>query len=263
MRHRQLWPNAPYWTDSTTAVFTPLDEVEWRPVDILSRGDASHEYRFELPVPLTDWDVWANWERERFHSMRDHLKPGMVLFDVGTEHGWCNLIYADFVGPQNMVLIEPTPYFWPNIKATWERNYPGVTPRACYHGLLGPRTTDTNSGPFTPWPAVSDGPLIDRMSYTSLDDNLHDSPEMTVDDLAACTHTPDALTIDVEGAELLVLQGARGVLSMLKPLVWVSVHPDLMERYDTTPEQLCEFMAAFGYTGTHLATDHEQHWLFR
>jgi len=262
-RHRQLWLHAPYWTDSVTAVFTPLDEVEWRPVNILNRGDDTYEHRFELPVPLTDWDVWDVWERERFHSMRDHLQPGMTLFDVGTEQGWCNLIYASFVGPENMVLIEPTPFFWPNIKAVWQRNYHAVAPRACYHGLLSPRTTDHNPGPFAPWPAAADGPLIDRSSYTHLDENLHNSPEMTLDDLAARTHTPDAVTIDVEGAELLVLQGAQGALSMLKPLVWVSIHPDLMERYDTTPGQLHMFMATLGYTGEHLATDHEEHWMFR
>jgi hypothetical protein len=45
--------------------------------------------------------------------------------------------------------------------------------------------------------------------------------------------------------------------------VWVSVHPDMMLRdYGTEAEELHAFMADHGYTGEHLATDHEQHWFF-
>lgn len=256
-------PDAPYWTDSTVDVYTRLEDVEWRSVGIHETLDG-FEYRFELPVPLALWDVWAFWERERIHSMRDHLKPGMVLFDVGTEQGWCNLIYADMVGPENMVLIEPTPQFWPNIKATWERNYPNVEPAFCYDGLISDKTNDDVT--MAPgWPTCSVGPLIDRNKYQYIHDHSDGIQEMRLDDLVERSGiVPQALTIDVEGAELLVLQSAHSALQNHHPLVWVSIHPDMMMRdYKHHPDQLHAYMAGFGYTGTHLATDHEQHYFFQ
>jgi FkbM family methyltransferase len=244
-------------------MFIPPDEVVWKPVQFLELPDETFEYEFYLPVPLADWDVFACWERERFHSMRDNLEYGDVLFDVGTEQGWCNLIYADMVGPENMVLVEPTQEFWPNIKAAWERNYT-VNPRGCYPGLMSDVTGD-KVRKFTPWPAAADGDLIDRNKYQYLHDHTRDIKQLTLDDLVQRSGIiPDAITMDVEGAELRVLQGATNTLIDHQPLVWVSVHPDLIERdYDATSDRVHTFMESHGYQATLLATDHEQHWFYQ
>lgn len=243
--------------------FTPAEQVQWKTVQFLERLDETFEYEFQLPRPLADWDVFAAWERVRFHSMRERLVPGDTLFDVGTEQGWCNLIYATFVGPESMVLIEPTPEFWPNIRATWERNY-SVPPRACYAGLLGTEVTDLATD-FSSWPAASTGPLIDRNKYQYLHEHAEQVGQLTIDALVTRSGVvPRALTIDVEGAELMVLQGAEATLADHRPLLWISVHPDLMERHcGQTDQMLHEHLAFRGYTGVLLGTDHEQHWFYQ
>jgi FkbM family methyltransferase len=247
-----------------TAQFIDRADVQWRQVRILRDPVAPHHYEhvFELPRPLGDWDVFDYWERERFTSIRDRLHEGSVLFDVGAEHGWCTLLYAATTGP-SIVLIEPTPEFWPNIRATWERNYPNVTPLAFYSGLLSDETDETG-GLSVAWPTSSTGPLIDRNSYQYIHQHAEHVHQITLDDMVARSGiVPDALTIDVEGAELNVLRGGAGVLDTHHPLVWVSIHPDLIERdYHATDTDVHDLMAHLGYTGTHLATDHEQHWLF-
>lgn len=235
----------------------------WKSVRFLEKPDETFEYEFELPVPLADWDVFACWERERFHSMRDNLDLGDVLFDVGTEQGWCNLLYAQFVGPAAMVLIEPTTQFWPNIRQTWDNNYT-LPPKACYHGLLSDITTDKNPS-FKVWPQASSGDLIDRRKYEYIHEHSAGIKQLTLDDLVAKSGVvPAAITIDVEGAELRVLRGATDTLLDHQPLVWVSVHPDLLVRdYGTTAEQVHTFMESLGYQATLLATDHEQHWMYQ
>ena len=242
---------------------TPLDAVTWKPVRFLECPDETFEYEFELPVPLADWDVFACWERERFHSMRDNLTYGDILFDVGTEQGWCNLIYADMVGPTNMVLIEPTTEFWPNIKATWERNY-HYPPMACWDGLVSD-VTDTKTRVFTPWPAAANGDLIDRNKYQYIHAHSRDIKQLTLDDLVTRSGIiPNAITIDVEGAELKVLHGATETLIEHRPLVWASLHDDLLERdYNATIEDVHTFMESLGYIPTYLGTDHEAHWLYQ
>ena len=245
------------------AEFIPADRVVWRHVGYL-RDDNSlpFEYHFDLPCPLADWDVWDYWERARVHSMREHLEQGMVLFDVGTEQGWCNLVYANMVGPENMVLVEPTPEFWPNIRATWERNY-GVEPRACYDGLFSDKTVDARTT-FVGWPQRSTGPLIDRNKYQYIHEHSDGIPEIRLDDFVERTGIiPNAITMDVEGAELAVLDGADATLEQHHPLLWISIHPEMAERhYGHGPHDIFDYLDALGYNSEFLAEDHEEHYFF-
>lgn len=220
--------------------------------------------RYDLVVTdhVADWDAPSAWERPRFESMEATLKPGMVLFDIGAEHGWISAVYAGFVGGGNMVLVEPTPAFWPNIRLTWEHNQL-PQPRGCFVGLVGQYgdPVDLVEGV---WPAEADGPEAPAGGYRYLHEPNHVAMcRVTTVDRIAAQVAPDALTIDVEGAELEVLLGAGQVLRERRPLVWVSVHPELMDRdYGRTPAQLATFMTSVGYVGAHLGTDHEEHWLF-
>lgn len=250
--------------------FIKKENVEWKNVKILKSSDEgpvenhTYEYEFEIPVPLANWDVFDYWEKERFHSMRDNLSQGEVLFDIGVEQGWCNLIYAQFVGAENMVLIEPTKEFWPNIRQTWEKN--GFAhPKGFYDGLLSDKTTEVRSiSNLGEWPKASEGDQIDKNKYQYIHDNEDHVPEMTLDDYVGLSKIiPNALTMDVEGAELLILRGAEKTLREYKPKVWVSVHPDLgLRDYGIAAQQTLDFMKELGYKSEHLATDHEEHWFF-
>ena len=222
--------------------------------------------RWELILPdhIAEWDAITGWEFPRFASMEEHLRQGMTLFDVGTEHGWISAVYASFVGADNMVLVEPTPEFWQNIRLTWLHNDLPM-PRASLVALLGadgsPPELLTGAWPA---PAYVEGECP-AGGYRYLHEPGHvASTAVSTVDLVATDIRPDAITIDVEGAELEVLHGAERTLRNLRPLVWVSVHPDLMERdYDTTPGQLYDYMTGLGYEREHLGVDHETHELFR
>lgn len=248
------------------------EDVQWRKVKIIKDNLSAapehtfYHYEFELPEPLASWDVFDYWERERFESMQKHLKKGDVLFDIGTEQGWCNLIYAQFVGAENMVLIEPTQEFWPNIAATWHKNF-GIDeksmPKAFYDGLFSDKTNDKRKH-FTGWPSATTGNLIDRNKYQYIHDNDEQVPEIKLDDYVERTGiVPDALTMDTEGSELLILKGAENTLKKHHPKLFVSIHPDLGERdYGVKREDTIAYLESLGYKGEHLATDHEEHWYF-
>lgn len=57
---------------------------------------------------------------------------------------------------------------------------------------------------------------------------------------------PNVIKIDVEGAELLVLRGARGLLTSHHPAIVLSVHPYWLPRSHSV-EHIFEFMSSCGY----------------
>lgn len=210
-----------------------------------------------------DYSIRRGWEFARFKSLQENLKFGDVFFEVGAEHGWMSgLIGREFVGAENMVLFEPSPEFWINIRKVWKYN--GLEePLGCYQGFVGALTTER---PEAGWPAAADPNATEHpsMAYRSLGAN--DVPAtVTIDDYVDLTgHVPDAINIDVEGAEGIVIAGAVRTLREHKPLVWVSVHPDLMERdHQTSKQEFLDLMSQQNYVGEYLDTDHEEHWLFR
>lgn len=237
----------------------------FRPVEVNQR------WTLQVPDWLAEWDVWPDWERERLADMAERLKPGDVLYDVGAEVGWMSALFGQLVGPSSLCIFEGSPRYWPHILKIWEANH-DLQPRGCWPGLVGHQTVtpplvdyDHSVGRGV-WPACATGepsPPGER-PYRYLHGHGAHTLQVTLDDWCGWTgNAPAGISIDVEGAEFRVLYGARGLMREFEPVIWVSVHPELMERDYRVPDRLLhELMAQQGYVGTHLATDHEEHWRF-
>lgn len=65
---------------------------------------------------------------------------------------------------------------------------------------------------------------------------------------------------DVEGAELLVLQGGRRLIERERPHLLLSVHPPALPTYGHSCEKVRLFLSELGYVSGVLAIDHEEHW---
>lgn len=239
------------------------------------------EWTFVLPDSIADWDAITHWERERLASMQDNLRHGDVLFDIGAEHGWLTAVYGSFVGHENVVLVEPSPEMWTDIRKTWAaNNFPD--PRFAFVGFLGAKVMDNPPVKVKKvrnkevvqfeWPECAhlDGPESGAMAYRIMGKHT-EVPITTVDRIVEETGIiPTALTIDVEGAEWEVLRGALNTMVQHRAKLWVSVHPDLMlENFNPRPDgeefRIEEFFAwveSHGYKRIYLGTDHEQHHLF-
>lgn len=246
------------------------DFVKARYLKIDETGpEENHKWEMELMLPewLAKWDVFAIWEKERYFSMKQNLKQGDVLFDIGAESGWLSVVYAKLVGPENMVLFEPSGKYWPTIKSIWEHNF-SVGPKGTYEGFVGAQNHGTEvqiKKQF--FPDSSQGELIESgMPYAYIHNPADNEkiPTITLDSFIESTKViPTALTIDVEGAEMAVMKGALNLLREHKPKVWMSIHPDLMlKNYGVSKEGLMMWMKKLGYTGELLAVDHEEHYYF-
>lgn len=232
-------------------------------------------WTLDLPPHRAAREEWVDpgWERERLDSMfyelgRIAVDREPIVYDIGTEEGDLSALYASW-GCQ-VVLVEPNPKVWPNVRWCFEHN--GLSPLAWWNGFAGEQTiipTDHIGEAYVgwsdqEWPAAAYGDLIGDHGFLNLSERP-DVPVTTLDHLSDLTgHPPDAITMDVEGAELLVLRGAAGILDHVRPLVWVSIHPEFSERmYGLRRDDLLDFMRDHDYRHEMIAWDHEEHFLFR
>lgn len=226
-----------------------------------------------LPEHRADRYEWTHppyWEPERLESMHANLRPGDLIIDVGAEEGDMPGLYASW--GCDVILAEPNPRVWANIRAVFDSNELTDQVRACWVGFLGDEVRaetaewgEQNGEGGSPWPRCADGPVISDHGFAVIVERP-DIPVTTVDLLTENVGVPQAITMDVEGSEYRVLKGAEQTLRQHRPLVWVSIHTDLQWMEEKFPgeegEAVRALMNEVGYTGLHLATDHEQHWFF-
>lgn len=212
-----------------------------------------------LPEHRAARPEWDWWELPRLLSMFHNLHQEDVIYDIGTEEGDLSALFAQWCG--EIVLVEPNPRVWPNVKAIFEAN--GIKPpRACLVGFAGTEGDWPTEEAFTElsWPTCADGPLIGDHGFLNLCERTEVTPVVRVDTISAASDAPTAITMDVEGAELRVLEGAILTLTVDQPLVWVSIHPDFSrDMYGTTRQDVLDLMASHGYRYEHLAAEHEHH----
>ena len=112
-------------------------------------------------------------------------------------------------------------------------------------------------------PTITGEPGTNR--YVCLGPDLpKEIPVWSVDSLldggAMFLGRPILIKCDVEGAELLVLQGAKRVLSECSPDLLLSVHPSALPQFGHSTYDIKSFLEENGYGIDCIAIDHEEHW---
>lgn len=210
---------------------------------------------------------WPWWEATRLAAMAHHVAAGDVVWDVGAEEGDFPALWASWGA--DVVLAEPNPRVWPNIRAIFEANHL-PPPLVCWPGFFG-ETVDIEGVPFpgwdsVGWPLCAAGEVIGDHGFCQLGERP-DLPTTTIDRLVDDgAAAPTVLTLDVEGSELHVLRGARHVIDEHRPKVFVSIHPEFMAAHYGLVDgvqMVRNLMAGHGYDEQFLSIDHEHHWMFR
>jgi FkbM family methyltransferase len=182
--------------------------------------------------------------------LAEQLRPGHVFFDVGAHHGWMSMWALPLVGKEGAVhSFEPSPANLAILE--WHRNTNRfadwtIVPKAVSDEDAAARRlflVDSGDSPMNSLTAGAPGmPLMKGRDITTIPIQT-----ITLDTYCAETRTrPNLVKIDVEGAEGLVLQGARKLLSESRPTLILAVHPFWLPR-GQLPSQIRELLAAQGY----------------
>jgi FkbM family methyltransferase len=149
------------------------------------------------------------------------VAPGMTVFDVGANVGFYSVISARLVGPKGKVLaFEPLPANVQTLKHNAAMNdLSWVAPRDVALG------NEDGSARFV----LSSDPNWGRLASVRNPLQVTGEQEVTVaklDSLVAANTAPlpDLMKIDVEGAEVAVLEGARNTLRKARPVLFIDLH---------------------------------------
>lgn len=176
--------------------------------------------------------------------IRQLLGPGKVFLDVGANIGWHSLLAAEVVGKSGRVLaFEPVSVSYGRLCRNIElNNFTHV--RAFQFGLSNRdevisiyRCEEDNSGANSLYGSEQQAP-IERVGVKVGDAVLSDVQVSRI----------DLCKIDVEGAELDVLEGLSGALSegKIKAIV-IEVNPVSLLRAGRRPEELISFLRSHGF----------------
>ncbi len=175
---------------------------------------------------------FASMEPHVFAWIGKFIRAGSVAFDIGANFGMMSLYMGRITGSGGRVYaFEPSPANEAVLRFHCEHNRRlNIQPvRAAVSN------EHDNSVSFF----LLDGGLhsgnsltFDRDHVPNLDPALHAAQKeiqvktITIDGFCEAQNvTPDLIKIDVEGAELLVLEGARQTLLNKRPAVILAVHP--------------------------------------
>jgi FkbM family methyltransferase len=195
---------------------------------VSSAGPAGHRFRMRLSWRGHMYYVLGFYEPELIRALTQHLKPGDTCIDIGGHAGYLAIIMAQLVGPQGRVVaFEPVPENYTALKENIELNrLRNVTAECAALGdQEGTMELICAKDQRLSWTASATG-------YSMPADPIRISvPVLSLDRyLQRDSLRPGLLKIDVEGAELMVLRGARETLREIRPLVLVEIH-DLGERH--------------------------------
>ena len=191
----------------------------------------------------------GRYERNEQDLMRLVVRTGSHVVDVGAHIGFHTRLLAWLVGTDGFVtafepLAEHVAELARDLANEDLQQRVRIVPAAAAD-VSGTRTMVAAAPGMAPAnacfcdvgpPLVSDGYVVMRQV-----------PVVTLDDEVG--RLPVAfLKIDAEGAEALVLRGARRLLTDDHPVVLADLHPHLMKHLDrTTPDALIREMAEIGY----------------
>jgi len=87
---------------------------------------------------------WKFWEKERLSAMYAAIRPDDVVLDIGACHGEMSVLFA--LWGARVILVEPAPHFWPEIKAHFDEN--NLLPYQCFQVLVSNETPEIIALPY-------------------------------------------------------------------------------------------------------------------
>jgi FkbM family methyltransferase len=186
-------------------------------------------------------------DRGEVKFLKKLLQPEHVFIDVGGNVGVFSLLAAKRVSKGQVHVFEPSPFHLKKLKANVKRNdysniliHPfGLFSSECVSKLYFPAIVYglQNTGMASQFPFATDVALEETVRCVTLDGYAMNRGFKRI----------DVMKIDVEGAELDVLEGARRCIRKWRPHVVMEVSREHVERAGRKVDEVIDFWRSMGY----------------
>lgn len=175
----------------------------------------------------------GSYEYEKRILFEKEVSKSSVVYDIGAHAGFYTLLASELVGGGKVIAFEPVPRNLKYLKKHLEIN-------RCNNVMVIEAAVSDKSdiAHFNEGPNSSMGHLSENGDLTI--------NTVSIDELVGNGKipAPDYMKIDVEGAELLVLKGAKSILSDYSPKIFLATHS---HRVPNVHIDCCDFLASLGY----------------
>ncbi|MGH8987536.1 MAG: FkbM family methyltransferase [Acidimicrobiales bacterium] len=199
---------------------------------------------------------WTPYVESEIRGLRQVVTPGSVCVDVGAAAGLYTMALSRLCGRTGRVhSVEPLPFAnfqLARLLSAWQAH--NVRRHVVALGALPGQ--DLMHVPLGRYGLVTGRSFLDG-SAAGPDPNVEFANQISV---AVTVDTLDGLCsregidrlefvkIDVEGAELQVLEGGKEVIGALRPTMLIEIEARHTARYQRTPEDVTTWMLDRGYT---------------
>lgn len=219
-----------------------------QPVRIVSMEVRNQVAQFWVPSRALQTDIDYFTEAEQLQNFLGLLREGDVVWDIGANLGVYSMFAAQRVSATGQVYcFEPERRLQQILRANRFfnklRNRVVIVPMAL--GNMTGKTVFYQS-------AVTIGThsLVQRFDDYRSKDKPIQIQMSRADDLVRQSHvrSPNAIKIDVEGAEYSVCEGLSGLMATTPPrLIFLEVHPGPLGDFGRSVEELRTLLMGYGY----------------
>jgi FkbM family methyltransferase len=217
-------------------------------INYARKGDIAETiYKNEVLVNLK-----KSFEYSTLELFSTILKPGHVIIDVGANSGLYSIFYSKLVGEQGQV------YAFEPGKDTYSMLQENLKLNNCrnvltYNFALSNKESKVELVSFghkdLKLPSGDSFKYIKEITPDNIGADRIIMDAFRLDDLEEFNTISkiDFIKIDVEGAELLVLQGSINTILKHKPIIIFELSGEWTNRFNYKPYQLLVFLNEFGY----------------
>src|ERR1700730_17226190 len=209
-------PSKPSWMAG--GIHGILNRIPVEPFPCLSCAGILDGYRMKVEWTRFRAFAYGTWEPEVVKAITEVVHDGFVAIDVGAHLGYYALILSRLVGSNGRVIaFEPIPSNFRILSKNIELNH-------CQNIQVVNQAVSDRSGRCELAPhAVSNSSSFSLLKNGGTKTIVVDA--ISLDDFLEDWDRPiDFIEIDVEGAEGMVLDGARKTIESYHPVLLVEIH---------------------------------------
>jgi FkbM family methyltransferase len=191
---------------------------------ILACAGVLEGYRMRVDWQIHRSFAYGSWEPEVVDMIKEEVTAGMTVLDLGAQSGFYSLLLSNLTGPTGKVFaFEPLPANYRILEENLDLNR--ITNVTVERSAVTDHSGEISFNFPLDAPWLIAGPVLE-----SDNQGAFTVPSVSIDDFMAQRRIPvHFIKMDVEGAEVMVLQGAKRTLEEFHPILAIELHSDEQE----------------------------------